>query len=112
MKSPTDSAARVAVALDALGALDWRETRLVEAHLLVQRLRDRDLALLESVLPVGLDDVPGLLARTADSAAEISAEGSVADCCALADMLRSRLRPVLPPGERLSVVMHEDQRRA
>lgn len=104
MHSPTDSATRVAAALDALGALDWRETRLVEAHLLVQRLCDRDLALLESVMPVATDDIPDLLARTADSAAEISAEGSVADCCALADMLRSRLRPLLPADEPLSVV--------
>ena len=112
MKSPVDSTARVAVALEVLATLDQRETRLVEAHLLVWRLRVGDLVRLASVMSVAAEDVPDLLARTADSAAEISAEGSVADCCALADMLRSRLRPVLPAGERLSVVIHEDSRRA
>ena len=112
MKSPVGSAARVAAVLVMIYALDRQERRVVEANLLTMRLNGRTLALLDSVMPYASDDVPDLLARTADSAAEISAEGSVADCCALADMLRSRLRPVLPPGERLSVVMHEDQRRA
>ena len=104
MKSPVDSTARVAAALEVLATLDQRETRLVEAHLLVWRLRVGDLARLASTMPVAAEDVPDLLARTADSAAEISAEGSVADCCALTDMLRSRLRPLLPDDEPQSVV--------
>ena len=62
MKSPVDSAARVAAALEVLAVLDQREIRLVEAHLLVQRLRGRGLALLESVLPDELCDEPRFLA--------------------------------------------------